>query len=126
MTDREIAQVAVLVDEIWVDAGEVLTSEGRTSGMESFIIVSGEAQVSLRGETIDTLSPGSFFGEMAMLDSRPRSATVTARTPMRLLVVGPASFETFLAQPGVAVRMLKAVVARLREARAGDADGHTA
>lgn len=116
-TDRELAGLDRLVDEIEVAEGAVLTREGQP-GRESFIVVEGEADVVLGGETIATLGPGSFFGELAMLDFRPRSATVTAKTPMRLLVVGPADFSAFLAQPGVAVKMLEVLVERLREMEA--------
>src|SRR5919198_3899060 len=83
--DEELAEIDALVDDIEVDPGEVLTREGHL-GRESYIVVSGEAEVRVHGDTVARLGPGAFFGEMAMIDLKPRTATVTAATPMQLLV----------------------------------------
>ncbi len=115
-TDRELAAIDGLLDEIDVRPGDALTRQGAAGGREAFVIVSGEAEVVIDGRRVSTLGPGEFFGEMALLDGRPRSATVTATTPMRLLLVGPAAFAGFLAQKGLAVRLLREVTARLRRA----------
>jgi CRP-like cAMP-binding protein len=85
-TDKELAIVNSLTTEIEAPPGEVLIDEG-TPGSESFVIVSGDATVSAHGHEVARLGPGDFFGEMAVLASRPRSATVTATTPMMVLVL---------------------------------------
>lgn len=116
LNDRELQTIDRLADEIEVAQGEVLINQGATGGKESFVILSGTASVEVDGQAVATLGPGELFGEMAMLDSKPRSATVVALTPMTLLVIGPAQFQTFISQPGMALAVLKAVVGRLREA----------
>lgn len=114
-SDRELASIDALVSDIEVEPGEVLTSEGG-HGAETFIVIDGKATVTIRGEHIADIGPGDFVGEMAMIDLRPRTATVKSDTKMRLLVVGPADFMSLIQQPNVAVRMLKRVVERLRDA----------
>lgn len=109
----DLTRIAALVDDIEVVPGEVLMREG-SRGAESFIVASGFAEVVSAGQHLAVLGPGTFFGEMSLLDFKPRSATVRALTPMHLLVVGPAWFMDLLEQPGVAVRVLKGVVQRLR------------
>lgn len=112
--DAELERVDRLVDEIDVPAGEVLTREG-TRGGESFIIVSGEASVMLRDRSLARLKSGEFFGEMAVLaPDRPQSATVTAITPMRLLVIEPGSFFALIDIAGVARALIVTLVERLR------------
>lgn len=114
LAEEELGVVAGLVDDIEVEPGEVLTTEGEP-GHESFIVVSGTAEVSIAGKGIATLGAGALIGEMALLDGKPRSATVRAATPMHLLVVGADEFETLLGQPTVAVRILRSVAQRLRD-----------
>ena len=86
LNQREIARITALVDEFKADAGHVLCREGK-SGQEFFVIVEGQAEATLRGEHLAFLGPGAFFGEMSLLDRGPRSATVTATTPMHLLAI---------------------------------------
>jgi CRP-like cAMP-binding protein len=114
LRDRELETIDRLVDEVEVPAGEVLIRQGATGARETFIVVSGEAAVEVDDRLVATVGPGEPIGEMAMLDNQPRSATVVAMTPMTLLVVGPAHFQTFISQPGIALTVLRAVVQRLR------------
>src|SRR5207253_7972276 len=80
LPSRELLSLASLFDEARLEEGAVLTREGDT-GRELFLIVDGEALVSLRGDDVATVGPGEFVGEMAMFEQAPRSATVTALTP---------------------------------------------
>ncbi len=66
-------------------------SEGST-GSEFFVIIDGDATVSRRGRKVATLGPGDAFGELALLDKAPRNATVTAQTPMEVVVLGQREF----------------------------------
>jgi len=110
---KELARIDGLVDDIEADPGEVLVREGRF-GQESFVIVSGEAAVTVHGEEVARLGPGDFFGEMALLAKKPyRVATVTACTPMHLFVIEPRRFHEMLEIGPVATIMLKGVVERL-------------
>lgn len=113
-TNRELTQIASLVDEIEVDKGEQLTTEGGP-GREFFAIVDGKAKVTLRGKELANLGPGQFFGEMSLLDQEPRSATVTAATPMKLYVLDARRFSTLLDKhPAVARKILRGLAQRLR------------
>ena len=85
-TDRQLKQVRGLLDEVNVPAGKVLVKEGGT-GYECFIIVSGHAEVSIGDEVISRFGEGEYFGELALLDKRPRSATVTATTDCTVMVL---------------------------------------
>src|SRR5687767_8737981 len=89
-------------------AGTVWTTEGRP-GLEVFVIVEGEASVSVGGEEVAVLGPGAVFGEMAVLDRAPRAATVTALTPMRVLVMSTSEFRSLLDRiPEIEDRVLAA------------------
>jgi CRP/FNR family cyclic AMP-dependent transcriptional regulator len=111
---KELSRIAALADEADVEAGRVLTREG-TPGGEFFIIADGQATASLRKKKLATLGPGSFFGEMSLLDHGPRSATVTADTPMHLLVVDPRSFASLVDDvPSVARKIMRTLAERLR------------
>lgn len=123
-TARELRRIASLVDEIEVPPGRVLAHEGRP-GRECFVVTEGTGRVTLRGEELAGIGPGDVFGEMALIDQGPRSATVRTETRMRLLVMDPRGFSTLIAEhPGVARKILQALVERLRDtespsARAG-------
>src|SRR5258706_14539906 len=77
-SEEELFRIDSIVDEIEVDPGEVVLRENE-DGRESFIIVSGAAEVRLAGIELATLGPGDFFGEMALLDGKSRAATIMAR-----------------------------------------------
>ena len=110
----DLAAIAAAVDELEVEAGRVLVTEGEV-GKEAFVIVEGEATVTRGGETLNTIGPGQPFGEMALVDRSPRNATVTASTPMRLLVIGQREFVGLMdASPGFTRSILAALAARLR------------
>jgi CRP/FNR family cyclic AMP-dependent transcriptional regulator len=113
---RDLRKVRSSLDEIHVDAGEVLCEEGAT-GHEFFLIVSGTAAVKRKGRKVATLGPGQWFGELALLDRQPRSATIVAETDMDLLVLEQRHFLGLLdTMPSLSRKMLAAMASRLREA----------
>jgi CRP-like cAMP-binding protein len=118
MSEAELDRLAALVDECEVPPGTVLVHEGAV-GRSSYVIVDGWAAVSVSGTAIAVLGPGEHIGEMAMLDDGVRSATVTAKSAMRLLEIGPAAMSTFLQQPGVLRTIAIGLAARVRTADAG-------
>jgi cAMP-dependent protein kinase regulator len=91
LSKRERELVARFADEVDVPAGKVLTQEGGSS-QEFFVITSGSATVTREGSEVGRLQPGDFFGEIGILRSEPRTATVKADTPMRLLVLFAQNF----------------------------------
>jgi CRP/FNR family transcriptional regulator, cyclic AMP receptor protein len=115
-TNRELARIASLVDEVDARKGKVIVREGEP-GRECFVIAEGKARAAIRGKGSVALGPGSFFGEMSLLDQGPRSATVTAETDMHLLVLGSREFSSLVNEvPTVAVRMMRGLAERLRGA----------
>ncbi len=113
---KELGRIATLTTPVVVDTGHVLAREGEP-GREFFVIVDGTAVATIEGAQIGTLGPGLFFGEMALLDGGPRVATVTARSPMVLLVLNRAEFNQLIeaAMPSVARKMLTVLGQRLRD-----------
>ena len=93
-------------------AGTVWTTEGKP-GLEAFVIADGEASVTVDGEEIAVLGPGAVFGEIALLERVPRTATVTALTPMRVLVMGSSEFRSLIDRvPEIEDRVRSAMVYR--------------
>jgi CRP-like cAMP-binding protein len=117
-TRTELSEIAALGDELDVTDGRTLVHEGKT-GREFFVLLSGEAVVTQDGRELATLAAGNFFGEMALLDSRPRSATVTMRTDGAVLVVSPGGFATLIDRhPQVARKVLAEISRRIRRVEA--------
>src|SRR5262249_53056552 len=75
--------------------GRVLTTEG-DPGREFFVLIEGTADVRRKGRKINTMGAGDFFGEIALVSNRPRTATVTAASPLRLLVVTDRAFRELM------------------------------
>jgi len=121
-TDKQLAFIVTRVEDVDVPSGKVLCEEG-TSGGEFFVVVSGSADVKRSGKVVSQMRAGDFFGEIALIDHGPRSATVTAASPMRLLILGPAQFRDVLHEdPEMARHLLYAVTKRLRALAAPPAD----
>jgi CRP/FNR family cyclic AMP-dependent transcriptional regulator len=111
---HELRRIAALVDEIEAPTGKVLAREGNP-GREFFVVVEGRATATRRGRKVATIGPGSFFGELSLLDNGPRAATVKADTDMRLLVLTSREFSSLLDDvPSVARRILRGMAERLR------------
>jgi CRP-like cAMP-binding protein len=110
---RSVAQIARVFD---VAADTVLTRAGEP-GDEFFLIVDGTARVDVSTEKHVPLHPGEFFGEMSLLDGGPRSATVVAATPVRLLVISRRHFSVLLKEvPGLTQSLLTTLSRRVRQA----------
>ena len=115
-TKKELLTIARAVRQLEHDAGSVIAQEGEP-GAGLFVIDVGEADVTIGGRKVNHLGPGDFFGEMALLDGGPRTATVTAKTDVKLFALTEWVFRGLLAEhPTIAIRTLEAVAARLRQA----------
>jgi CRP/FNR family transcriptional regulator, cyclic AMP receptor protein len=113
LSKSELGQVASLADEIDLPADKPLIREGER-GREFFVLLEGEAEVTRKGRTLAIRGPGEFFGEIALVSSLPRVATVKTRTPSRALVIRDVEFRALLRRtPEIAVKVLEAVADRL-------------
>ena len=112
---KELKAISKLVTPVEIPAGKVLVKEG-DPGREFMIIVSGTATVRRNGRKVDTLGPGDFFGELAVLVGVPRTATVTADTDMTVEAMNRQEFSSLLDEsPAMAKKILTAAVKRLYE-----------
>ena len=113
---KQLKAVAKITEVVEVPAGAVLARTGEP-GNEFYLIMDGSARVELSTRRRARLKPGDYFGEMSLLDGQPRSATVVAETPMRLLVIKRRDFSTLLREaPELTQNILVTLSRRLREA----------
>jgi CRP-like cAMP-binding protein len=110
---KDLQSIAQIADELDLRAGKVLMQEGER-GREFFVIVSGEVDVRRKGRKLATLGPGSFVGEMALLSKAPRVATVTAVTPLNVLVITDRAFLSLLDKvPPLCVKVARTLAERV-------------
>jgi CRP-like cAMP-binding protein len=106
--------------EVEFEPGHVIARVGEI-GTGFFVIAEGLVKVIRDGAEVADLGPGGFFGELSVIDGAPRNAQVIAVEPTRCLGIASWDFEAMLLeQPTVALAVLRAVVARLREATADE------
>lgn len=114
----ELRKIRSSLDAVSVPAGKLLVEEGHI-GQEFFIIVAGTASVTRNGRRVARLEAGGHFGELALLDRRPRSASVVSDTDMDVLVMSQRQFNGLLESvPTITRKLLSALASRLREADA--------
>lgn len=88
-------KIAAMGEPVEAEKGAVITQQGEV-GREAYLVTSGEVQIVVNGHSIATAGPGSVLGEMALLDLRPRSATLVALTDVELICYGSQQFRTIL------------------------------
>ena len=118
---RDLERLAGLFGEHRFPAGSVITREGERGArvLAFFIIVEGTATVSKGNQRVASLGPGDYFGEIALFQDVPRTATVTAHTNLTCLAVSSWDFRPFVEQsPAVGWRMLETMAKRLAELQA--------
>jgi cAMP-dependent protein kinase regulator len=104
LSEKVLKRIDSHLDDLSVQPGRVLTQQGRGSD-EAFIVVDGEAEVSVDGDVVATSGVGEMIGEMGVLHNKARSATVTARTPMKLLVINPRDIQWLFDDKTLAARV---------------------
>lgn len=113
LSKTKLKEVAAIADEIDLPKGRNLTREGER-GREFFVLVEGEAEVRKAGRRVNTLGPGDFLGEIALITKVPRTATVTTSEPTRVLVITDRAFSQLLRDsPEISQGVLEAVGERL-------------
>lgn len=115
LSHKELERMATWADEVDVTEGKHLIEEG-AFGHEFFVIEEGTAAVTHEGSVIAQLSRGDYFGELALLEHQRRQATVTATSPLRVVVMFRREFEAMEHEmPEVAERIRATVAKRKQE-----------
>lgn len=127
LTERQLRRLVKDFSERRVPIGALLAKQGEMSGVAFFVIAEGEAAVIVDGTRVDTLGPGDYFGELAMISQRERMATVEAVTPMRCHAIRFWDFRAFAKKnPDVTWKLLQHVAGILlkeqRRRAAGQAE----
>jgi CRP-like cAMP-binding protein len=119
LSRAQLSHVADLAQEVSYGSGRMIVRTG-TPGLAFYVIVEGQAKV-IRGKIASakgqaSLGPGDFFGEMALLDGGPRSASVVAQTPMTTVRIERAPFRRMLKdEPDIALKLLEGMAVRMRK-----------
>jgi CRP/FNR family transcriptional regulator, cyclic AMP receptor protein len=116
LSRKDLTQLARVSEDLEVEAGTVLCKQGDI-GHEFFVIVDGKVKITRGGRRVAMRGGGDFVGEIALLEDVPRTATVTAETPLRLFVLTRKDFRHLLDEnPGVERKVLRALARRLADA----------
>jgi cytochrome P450 len=117
LSDFELQSIAAIVEQtVWVDEGSVVCEEGSPAD-QWWVVLDGEADVTIGGVFLGVVGAGESIGELAALDQSARSATVTARTGLHLGVIGAERFDELLdVAPSITKALLRQMAARLRRA----------
>ena len=116
LDQKDLESLADEFNERRFSAGDKIALEGE-GGLMFFVVESGEASVEVQGQEVATLGPGATFGEIALIDRRPRTATVTAISDLKAYELPVFVFRPFVeARPQVAWKMLEAMADRLETA----------
>ncbi|HXJ66434.1 MAG TPA: cyclic nucleotide-binding domain-containing protein [Actinomycetota bacterium] len=111
LSQRQLRHLARDFKERSFRPGATIVREGQMSGVDFFVILDGEATVTVRGREVGRLGAGSYFGELALIGERERLSTVTAWTEVRCLTMASWHFRKFVqANPDVAWKLLQQLV----------------
>jgi CRP/FNR family transcriptional regulator, cyclic AMP receptor protein len=116
LSKKELVELARVTEDLEIGAGEVLCKEGET-GQEFFVIVEGETDVTTsKGKHVAARGGGDFVGEIALLEETTRTATVTAKTPLRVFVLTRQDFRHLVREnPSVEQKVMRALARRVVE-----------
>jgi len=118
LSKKQLRRISSLMTRIDRPAGQILTTEGQR-GYEFFIVLEGEVEVRQGDRVIATRRPGDYVGEIALLDKRPRTATVVATTPVSVEVLSRREFVSLLAEvPQLSEQIMATMARRLADIEA--------
>ncbi|HEY2740603.1 MAG TPA: cyclic nucleotide-binding domain-containing protein [Gaiellaceae bacterium] len=114
LDQKELLEVASSMRERKFKAGDTVTQEG-AGGVGFFVVESGEADVNVGGEAKGSVGPGDYFGEIALINESPRTATLTARTDMVCYGMTPWDFRPLVeSNSAIAWKLLTAMAEKMR------------
>ena len=112
---KDLQAIADIGREVTFEAGKTILKQGEP-GLSFLLILEGKAEVRKKGKTVTAIGPGGFFGEMTVIDDRPRSADIVAIEPTRCFGVTAWSFTPMLrSRPSIAIEVIRELVRRLRQ-----------
>jgi CRP/FNR family cyclic AMP-dependent transcriptional regulator len=115
LSRKDLTQLARVSEDLEIPEGKTLTKEGEI-GHEFFVIVDGDVDVKRKGRKLGTRGAGDFIGEIALLEQIPRTATVTAKTPLRVFVLTSKDFRHLLDEnPNVERKVLRTLAKRIAD-----------
>jgi len=115
-TAAEISAIAAVTQESYFQPGQIIVTQG-TPGQAFYLILSGRVEILRDGTSLGAFGAGDFFGEMSLLDSAPRSATIRAIETTSCLMLSSWDFKALLEKhPGIAIKLLEVLSRRLRVA----------
>jgi CRP/FNR family transcriptional regulator, cyclic AMP receptor protein len=115
LSKKELTELARVTEDLEIGAGEVLCKEGDI-GQEFFVIVEGETEITSSGKRVAARGGGDFVGEIALLEDTTRTATVTAKTPLRVFVLTRQDFRHLVHEnPTVEQKVMRALARRVVE-----------
>ena len=111
----ELSEIAAITDELDLPEGAALIREDER-GREFLVVIDGTVKVTQKGHTVNELGPGSWVGEISLIADVPRTATVVATSPVRLLVITDRAFQQLIRKtPSIASKVLQSVGERLHQ-----------
>ncbi len=112
---KHLQRLAAEADELTFDRRSSIVEEGQL-GETLFVVLAGAGKVTRKGKKVGEVLPGDFFGELSTIDGGPRTATITAETPMRVLRLFRHTLVSLLREePRLSLKLLDGIVRRLRE-----------
>jgi CRP-like cAMP-binding protein len=115
-TPEEIRAIADVAQEHFYEPGQIIVTQG-TPGQAFYLILAGRVSIERDGRALGAFGPGDFFGEMSLLDSAPRSATIRAIEQTRCLMLSSWDFKALVERnPSIAIKLLEVLSRRLRVA----------
>jgi CRP/FNR family transcriptional regulator, cyclic AMP receptor protein len=113
LSSKELEELAQRSEDMELEPGTVLCREGEI-GHEFFVIIEGDVEIERQGRSLGTRGAGDFIGEIALLEEIERTATVTAKTPLRVFVLTRTAFKRLVEQhPGVELKVLRTLAHRV-------------
>jgi CRP/FNR family cyclic AMP-dependent transcriptional regulator len=114
LDNKELQEIASSMRERRFRAGDTVTQEG-AGGVGFFVVESGQADVQIGGESKGSVGPGDYFGEIALINESPRTATLTARTDMLCYGMTPWDFRPLVeSNSTIAWKLLTAMAEKMR------------
>lgn len=121
LNKNDLERIANAGREVTFEAGKTILKQGEP-GVGFFLILEGKVEVRKKGRTVGTAETGAFFGEMTVIDDKPRSADVVAVEPTRCFAMTAWSFSPFLRSPTIAVKIIRELVRRVRQLEENESD----